>query len=290
MIKMYINENSKVVVQGITGNQGRFHSRLMLDYGTKIVAGVTPKKGGQEVYNIPVYNTIQDAVQETGCDTSIVFVPARFTFEAVKESLLADIKITCMITENVPILDILKLAEIAQEKNLHLIGPNSPGMLIPDKIKLGIMPGDMCHFGNVAVIAKSGTLSYEITKAIGNAEIGVSAYIGIGGDPVRGKTMIEAVEYYNKDPNTKLIVLIGEIGSDEEEKTAEFIKEHVSKPVVAYIAGKSAPEGKRMGHAGAIISGDFGTAQGKIKALKEAGASIADLPWDVPKLIKKKLI
>jgi len=290
VIKMYINENSKVVVQGITGNQGRFHSRLMLDYGTKIVAGVTPKKGGQEVYNIPVYNTIQDAVQETGCDTSIVFVPARFTFEAVKESLLADIKITCMITENVPILDILKLAEIAQEKNLHLIGPNSPGMLIPDKIKLGIMPGDMCHFGNVAVIAKSGTLSYEITKAIGNAEIGVSAYIGIGGDPVRGKTMIEAVEYYNKDPNTKLIVLIGEIGSDEEEKTAEFIKEHVSKPVVAYIAGKSAPEGKRMGHAGAIISGDFGTAQGKIKALKEAGASIADLPWDVPKLIKKKLI
>lgn len=162
-------------------------------------------------------------------------------------------------------------------------------MLIPDKIKLGIMPGDMCHYGNVAVISKSGTLSYEITKAIGNAGIGVSAYVGIGGDPVRGTTMIEAVEYYLNDPNSKLIVLIGEIGSDEEEKTAEFIKHHADKPIVACIAGRSAPEGKRMGHAGAIISGDFGTAQSKIRALTSAGALIADTPWDVPKLIKEVL-
>ncbi|MHA2475142.1 MAG: succinate--CoA ligase subunit alpha, partial [Promethearchaeota archaeon] len=189
---MYISENSKVVVQGITGNQGKFHTRLMLDYGTNVVAGVTPKKGGETVYNIPVFNTVEEAVSETGCDTSIIFVPARFTFSAVKESLLTGMNMTCIITENVPIFDMLQLSELAHEKNLHLVGPNCPGMLIPDKIKLGIMPGDMCHYGNVAVIAKSGTLSYEITKAIGNAGIGVSAYIGIGGDPVRGKTMLEA--------------------------------------------------------------------------------------------------
>ncbi|MFX1532264.1 MAG: succinate--CoA ligase subunit alpha [Promethearchaeota archaeon] len=282
---MYISENSKVVVQGITGNQGMFHTRLMLEYGTRIVAGVTPNKGGQVVYDVPVFDNVEMAVKETGCDTSIIFVPARFSFNAVKESLNAGIKITCVITENIPVFDMIRLTEMAYARNLHIVGPNCPGMLIPDKMKLGIMPGDMCHYGNVAVISKSGTLSYEITKAIGDTGIGVSAYVGIGGDPVRGTTMIEAVEYYSKDPKTKLIVLIGEIGSDEEEKTAEFIKENVSKPIVAYIAGKSAPEGKRMGHAGAIISGDFGTAQGKIRALTEAGARIAETPWDVPKLI-----
>jgi len=212
---MYINENSKVVVQGITGNQGMFHTKLMLDYGTKIVAGVTPGKDGQIVHGIPVFNDVQSAVKETRCNTSIIFVPARFTFGAVEESLLAGIIITCIITENVPVFDMLRLFELAKEQKLHLIGPNCPGILIPDKIKLGIMPGDMCHFGDVAIIAKSGTLSYEITKAIGNAGIGVSAYIGIGGDPVRGKTMVEAVEYYSKDSKTKTIVLIGEIGSDE---------------------------------------------------------------------------
>ncbi|MFX0105467.1 MAG: succinate--CoA ligase subunit alpha [Candidatus Hodarchaeota archaeon] len=284
---MYISENSRVAVQGITGNQGMFHTRLMLDYGTNIVAGVTPNKGGQEVHGVPVFNTVKDAVDETDCDTGIIFVPARFTFGAVKEVLYAGIKITCIITENVPVFDMIKLVEMAEEKSLHLVGPNCPGMLIPDKIKLGIMPGDMCHYGNVAIISKSGTLSYEITKAVGMAGIGVSAYIGIGGDSVRGKTMREAVEYYAQDDNTKVIVLIGEIGSDEEEKTADFIKGNVEKPVVAYIAGKSAPEGKRMGHAGALISGDFGTAKGKIKALKEAGALIAEFPWDVPHIIKE---
>ncbi len=286
---MYINKNSKVIVQGITGNQGRFHTRLMLSYGTNIIAGSSPGKGGQEIHNVPVYNTVSEAKREHELDASIIFVPAKFAYDAVIESLKAGIKITCIITENIPIFDILRLVEQAKEKNLHLIGPNSPGMLIPDKTKLGIMPSDMCHFGNVAVISKSGTLSYEITKAIGNSGIGVSAYIGIGGDLVRGITMIEAVEYYSRDPSTKIIVLIGEIGSDEEEKTAEYIQNNVSKPVIAYIAGKSAPEGKRMGHAGAIISGDFGTAFGKIKALKNAGALIADLPWDVPKLIKEIL-
>ena len=284
---MYINENSKVIVQGITGKQGMFHTQIMLNYGTKIVAGVTPGKGGQEVYGVPVFNNVKEAIQETSADTSIVFVPARFTLSAAMESLNAGINMTCIITENVPVFDMIQLVEKAKEKGLLLIGPNCPGMLIPDKIKLGIMPSDMCHYGDVAIISKSGTLSYEITKAIGNSSIGVSAYIGIGGDPVRGTTMQEAVAYYSEDPNTKIIVIIGEIGSNDEEKTAEFIKSNISKPVIAYIAGKSVPEGKRMGHAGAIISGNFGSAKGKIQALKAAGASIANFPWDIPKIIQE---
>jgi len=286
---MYISENSKVLVQGITGKQGIFHTQLMLNYGTKIVAGVTPGKEGQQVHGIPVFNEVKDAIQETGVNTSIIFVPARFVLSAAMESLNAGINMTCIITENVPVFDMIQLVEKSKEKGVHLVGPNCPGMLIPDKIKLGIMPDNMCHYGNIAVVSKSGTLSYEITKAIGNSGFGVSAYVGIGGDPVRGTTMQEAVAYYSEDPHTKIIVLIGEIGSDEEEMTAEFIKGNVSKPVIAYIAGKSAPEGKRMGHAGAIISGDVGTAEGKIKALKAAGASIAELPWDVPQLIKEIL-
>jgi succinyl-CoA synthetase alpha subunit len=287
---MYITENSKVCVQGITGNQGRFHTQLMLEYGTNIVAGVTPKKGGQEVLGIPVYNSVPEAVKETGVNTSIIFVPARFTYSAVMESLDAGVNMTCVITEGVPVLDMLRLVETAKKKGLHLIGPNTPGMLIPDKIKLGIMPSDMCHFGNVATIAKSGTLSYEIAKSLGNADVGVSAYIGIGGDPIRGTTLVEAFEYYTNDKGTDIIVLIGEIGGDEEEKVAEFIKNrNVDKPVVAYIAGKSAPEGKRMGHAGAIISGNVGTAQGKIDALSAVGAEIAEAPWDIPIMVKKLL-
>ncbi|MFX1283665.1 MAG: succinate--CoA ligase subunit alpha [Promethearchaeota archaeon] len=287
---MYINEDSKVVVQGITGNQGKFHTQLMLKYGTNIVAGVTPKKGGQEVLGVPVFNTVQEAVNERGVDTSIIFVPARFTYSAVMESLDAGVNMTCIITEGVPVFDMVRLVETAKAKKLHLIGPNTPGMLIPDKIKLGIMPGDMAHFGNVAVIAKSGTLSYEITKAIGNADIGVSAYIGIGGDPVRGKTLIEAFDYYVKDQGTKIIVLIGEIGGDDEEKVAQYIKDqNISKSVVAYIAGKSAPEGKRMGHAGAIISGNVGTAQGKIASLEAVGAKVTETPWDIPEAVKTYL-
>jgi succinyl-CoA synthetase alpha subunit len=286
---MYINENSRVVVQGITGNQGTFHTKLMLDYGTNIVAGVTPDRGGQEIHKVPVFNTMKEAIIETDCDTSIVFVPAKFTFGAVKESILAGINMTVIITEDVPVFDMLRLFELSRRKNAHLIGPNCPGMMIPDKIKLGIMPGDLCHFGDVAIISKSGTLSYEITQAIGNADIGVSAYIGIGGDPVRGITMKEATQYYVEDDQTKLIVLIGEIGSDEEEKTAKYLSKNTDKPVVAYIAGKSAPEGKRMGHAGAIISGDVGTAEGKIKALKNVGARIASTPWEVPMIIKEMI-
>jgi succinyl-CoA synthetase alpha subunit len=284
---MYISEKSKVVVQGITGGQGSFHTKLMKEYGTNIVAGVTPEKGGQEVHGIPVFNTVSEAKEATGCDTSIIFVPARFTYGAVREAIMAKIHVTCIITENVPQFDMLRLVELAEEHDVHLIGPNCPGMMVPDKIKLGIMPGDLAHYGDVAVVAKSGTLSYEITKAIGNAGIGVRAYVGIGGDPIRGTTMLNAAEYYNEDPQTKILVLIGEIGGSEEEETASFLKSFGKKPVVAYIAGKSAPKGKRMGHAGAIISGDVGTAEGKIKALEDAGVLIASTPWDVPKLLNK---
>ncbi len=287
---MYISKDSRVIVQGITGNQGSFHTKLMLEYGTKIVAGVTPGKGGQEKHGVPVYNSVAEAVKEHDADTSIIFVPARFCYNAVMESLDAGINMTCIITEGIPVHDTLRLVEIALERNLHIVGPNGPGMLIPEHIKLGIMPSDLAKHGNVAVITKSGTLSYEITKAIDKAGIGVSAYIGIGGDPVRGTTFVEALDYYVKDENTKALVLIGEIGGDEEEKAAEYIKVNkVDKPIVAYVAGKSAPEGKRMGHAGAIISGNVGTAQGKIKALKEVGAKIADTPWDVPALLKEVL-
>jgi succinyl-CoA synthetase alpha subunit len=286
---MYLGKNSKVIVQGITGSQGKFHSKLMQDYGTNIVAGVTPNKGGQQVHGIPVYNTVFEAVKEKDADTSIIFVPAKFTYNAVKESLDAGITLTYIITENVPVFDMVRLVDLARQKGLHLVGPNGPGMMIPGKIKLGIMPDDLCHDGNVAVISKSGTLSYEITKAMSDAGIGISAFIGIGGDPVRGTSMVEAVEYYNNDKDTEAIVLIGEIGGDEEEKSAEFIKKNVGKPVVAFIAGKNAPKGKRMGHAGAIISGNVGTAQGKITALKNAGVYIAETPWDVPNLINSAL-
>lgn len=287
---MYISENSRVCVQGITGNQGKFHTQLMLEYGTNIVAGVTPGKGGQDVLEIPVFNSVSEAVKERGVDTSIIFVPAKFTYSAVMESLDAGVNMTCVITEGVPVHDMLRLVETAHKRRLHLIGPNTPGMLIPDKIKLGIMPSDMCHFGSVATIAKSGTLSYEIAKSLGNADIGVSAYIGIGGDPIRGTTLEEAFDYYVKDKGTNVIVLIGEIGGDDEEKVATYIKEvSVEKPIVAYIAGKSAPEGKRMGHAGAIISGNVGTAQGKIDALSAVGVKIADAPWDIPRMVKELL-
>ncbi|HME54582.1 MAG TPA: succinate--CoA ligase subunit alpha [Candidatus Lokiarchaeia archaeon] len=283
---MYVSEKSRVLVQGITGNQGSFHANLMLAYGTNIVAGTSPGKGGQEINGIPIFNTVEEAKDETSCDVSIVFVPAKFCFDAIMEDIAAGIYMTCIITEGIPIHDMVKLVEKARENGVFLVGPNCPGILIPDKIKLGIMPSDICGPGDVATISKSGTLSYEVTKAVSDAGFGVSAYLGIGGDPVRGTRMIDAVQYYMNDEATKSIVIIGEIGGNDEEKTAEFLKLEARKPVIAYIAGKSAPEGKRMGHAGAIISGSSGTAASKITALQDAGALIADTPWDVPELLK----
>jgi succinyl-CoA synthetase alpha subunit len=283
---MYISKDSKVVVQGITGNQGQYHTRLMLDYGTQIVAGTSPNKGGSQVLDIPVFNTVQEAVDVKDADTSIVFVPAQFAYNAVLESLNAGIQLTCIITEFIPILDMVRLTEKANELGLHVVGPNCPGLMVPGEIKLGIMPGDMCNFGDIGLVSKSGTLSYEVANALCKAGFGLCDFIGIGGDPVRGTGMVEAVEYLENDNRTKSIVIIGEIGGDEEEKTAKMIAETGTKPVIAFIAGKSAPEGKRMGHAGAIISGNAGTAQGKIAALENAGAKIAISPFDIPYLIE----
>ncbi len=284
---MYIGKESKVIVQGITGSQGTFHTELMLKFGTNIVAGVTPNKGGQKVLGVPVYDTVKETVDNHGADTSIVFVPARFALDAVKESINAGIQLTCIITENIPIYDMLRLVDLAEKKGVHLVGPNTPGILIPEQIKLGIMPNDLCPPGDIIIISKSGTFSYEIAKAIADGGMGITALMGIGGDPVRGTTMLDTIKYYEKDQKTNFIVIVGEIGGDEEEKVAAYIKNHSNKPIVAIIAGKHAPEGKRMGHAGAIISGDFGTAQGKIKALKNAGVHIANVPWDIPKIIEE---
>jgi succinyl-CoA synthetase alpha subunit len=286
---MYINENSKVLVQGITGNQGSFHAKLMKAYGTKVVAGTSPGKGGQEIEGVPVFNTVAEAQAETGCDTSIVFVPAKFAYDAVTESIEAGIAMTCIITENIPVQDTVRLVEHARKQGVAIVGPNCPGILVPDRIKLGIMPGDICGPGDVALISKSGTLSYEVTKAVSDGGFGISSFLGIGGDPVRGTRMIDAIQYYMQDEDTKAIAIIGEIGGEDEERTADFIASNPAKPVVAYIAGRNAPEGKRMGHAGAIISGSSGTAAAKIAAFQEAGALVADTPWDVPVLLHKAL-
>ncbi|MFX1250422.1 MAG: succinate--CoA ligase subunit alpha [Promethearchaeota archaeon] len=282
---MLINENTAVLVQGITGRQGRFHTNLMLEYGTKVVAGVTPGKGGQEVQGVPVYNSVLDALKEHQIGATILFVPAKFATDAVLENIKSKIPVVCVITENIPVQDMLRLSWEAKKNDVTVIGPNTPGMLVPERIKLGIMPSDLCSYGDISVITKSGTLSYEIVKSLDIAGFGVSSYIGIGGDPIRGTGFVKLLEMGEKDQNTKRILLIGEIGGDEEERAAKFIKENMAKPVYAYIAGKSAPKGKRMGHAGAIISGKSGTAQSKIDTLKSAGVKIANTPWEIPDLI-----
>ncbi|MFW9992628.1 MAG: succinate--CoA ligase subunit alpha [Candidatus Odinarchaeota archaeon] len=281
-----IDKNTGVLVQGITGTQGSFHSKSMLDYGTNIIAGVTPKKGGQEVHGVPVYNTVKEACAEQDIGATIIFVPAKFCLSAVTDAIEAGIKVIVPITEGIPVHDSIKMINLAHKKDCRIIGPNTPGMLVPGQAKLGIMPSDLCESGPVGVITKSGTLSYEITNTISNKGHGIRVYIGIGGDPVRGSSFVELLGILQNDLETEKIVLIGEIGGDEEELAAKYIKEHVTKPVYAFIAGKSAPEGKRMGHAGAIISGDSGTATGKIKALTAVGVTVAEDPWSIADLLK----
>jgi succinyl-CoA synthetase alpha subunit len=258
----------------------------MLDYGTNVVGGVTPKKGGQEVHGVPIYNTVKDACAEHDIGATVIFVPAKFCLGAVMDATEAGIKTIVPITEGIPVHDSIKMINSAHEKGCRIIGPNTPGLLVPGQAKLGIMPSNLCEPGPVGVITKSGTLSYEIANNISNKGHGVRVYIGIGGDPVRGSSFVELLEILEKDAKTEKIVLIGEIGGDEEELAAKYIKEHVSKPVYAFIAGKSAPEGKRMGHAGAIISGDSGTAVGKIKALSAVGVMIAEDPWSIADLME----
>jgi succinyl-CoA synthetase alpha subunit len=279
-----VEEGARVLVQGITGAQGSFHTKKMLDYGTNIVAGVTPGKSGQEVEGVPVYNAVKDALENHAADWSVIFVPARFVKNAALEALSNGLNIV-IITEGMPVHDALEVMKAAKEKKLHVVGPNCPGLIVPGKQKLGIMPGEIFKKGNVGVISRSGTLTYEIIHELSAAEVGQSTVVGIGGDPVIGMNFIELLEMFEKDEQTEKVVIIGEIGGDLEERTAEFLAKGYSKKVVAYIAGVTAPKDKKMGHAGAIISGKSGSAAGKIEALEKAGVKVARLPSDVVKLL-----
>jgi len=288
-LKILVDKNTNVLVQGITGNQGTFHTQAMLDFGTKVVAGVTPKRGGQEVHGVPVYNTIKEAKEKHQIDATVIFVPAKFTGGALNEAIAADIPLIVCITEHVPVWDAARAVKRAKEKGIIILGPNTPGLVSTDGCKLGIMPNSIFKPGPVGVIARSGTLSYEVIWNLTNDGLGQTTCIGIGGDPSHGLGFVEGLEMFEKDPNTKAIVLIGEIGGTEEEHAAEYIKEHVTKPVVAFIGGRQAPPGKKMGHAGAIVSGGKGTAASKIAVLEEAGVGVARLLSDVPELIKKRM-
>jgi succinyl-CoA synthetase alpha subunit len=288
-MKILVNKDTKVLVQGITGNQGTFHSGAMLEFGTDIVAGVTPKRGGQEVHGVPVYNTIKEAQEKHQIDATVIFVPAKFTGSAIHEAIDADIPLIVVITEHVPVWDAARAVKKAKAKGITIVGPNTPGIVSTDGCKIGIMPNAIFKPGKVGVIARSGTLSYEVIWNLTNEGYGQTTCIGIGGDPSKGLGFVEGLEMFEKDPKTKAIVLIGEIGGTEEEHAAEYIKNHVTKPVVAFIGGRQAPPGKKMGHAGAIVSGGKGTAASKIKVLEEAGVKVARLLSDVPKLLPDKL-
>ncbi|MDO5849844.1 MAG: succinate--CoA ligase subunit alpha [Methanobacteriaceae archaeon] len=282
-----LDENTKCLVQGITGKQGRFHTEQMLEYNTNIVAGVTPGKGGQEVLGIPVFDSIEAAIEfDPEINASIIFVPARFAKDAAFESI-EHVDLVIIITENIPVHDTMEIMAYAERKGVTVIGPNTPGVISPKVGKLGIMPTHIFSEGDVGIISRSGTLTYEIASQLTNAGIGQSSCVGVGGDPIIGTPSVEVIKMFNEDPDTKEIVLIGEIGGKAEETAAEYIKSHVTKPVVSYIAGITAPPGKRMGHAGAIISGNTGTAKSKMEALTAAGVKVATKPSEIVDLIKE---
>ena len=272
-----VNKDTKVIVQGITGKQAAFHTRQMLDYGTKIVGGVTPGKAGQEVEGVPVFTTVQEAVEATGATASVIYVPARFAADSIMEGVDAGLELVVCITEHIPVEDMVKVRRYMEGKKTRLIGPNCPGILTTDEAKLGIIPGNIQKKGHVGLVSRSGTLTYEAAFQLMNAGIGVTTAIGIGGDPVKGTDFIDALSLFKEDPETKAVLMIGEIGGNAEETAAQWIKENMpDKPVTAFISGRQAPPGKRMGHAGAIISGGKGTAADKIKALNEVGIEVAD--------------
>ena len=285
-----VGSDTRAIVQGITGRQGSFHTRLMLDYGTKIVAGVTPGKGGQEVHGVPVYDTVKEALAEHDANASIVFVPARFAKDAVLEAIEAGLELVVVITEHIPVRDTMEFLALAKREDTTIIGPNTPGIITPGECKLGVMPGHVFKRGRVGMVSRSGTLTYEIAAQLTRAGLGQSTCLGIGGDPVVGLTFTEVLDMFEKDPETEAVVLIGEIGGNLEELAAQYIREReYPKPVVAFIAGRTAPPGKRMGHAGAIIMGRAGTAQSKIEALERAGVPVARTPKEVAELVAREL-
>lgn len=287
-MSILVSKYSKIVVQGITGSEGEFHARQMLEYGTNIVAGVTPGKGGQLVIDdsIKVYNSVEESVAETGADTSIIFVPPPFAAEAIIESSYAGIGLIVCITEGVPIHDMVKVKQIIKRNGTRLLGPNCPGIITVDECKLGIMPGFICKKGNIGVVSKSGTLTYEAIDQLVNSGLGQTTAIGIGGDPIIGTTMRDCLELFQKDPETDGIVIIGEIGGQMELEAAYWAKENMSKPIAGFIAGKTAPPGKRMGHAGAIVSGGNDTAEAKIKVLTECGIFVSESVADIGSVMK----
>lgn len=287
-MSIWVDNNSKVVVQGITGSAARYHTEQMLNYGTNIVAGVTPGKKGQSVNSVPVFDTVLEAVDQTGANASIIYVPAPYAAEAIMEAIDAELDLVVCITEHIPVQDMLKVKTYLEGKKTRLIGPNCPGIITPGQSKIGIMPGHIHVKGSIGIVSRSGTLTYEAVSAVTKAGLGQSTAIGIGGDPVGGTSFIDVLDAFNKDAMTKAVILIGEIGGDAEEEAAKWIKENMTKPVVAFISGRTAPKGKRMGHAGAIVSGSSGTAESKIEALKSANVSVADKFSDlVPHLLKE---
>ena len=280
-MSILINENTKVICQGITGNAGTFHARGCRDYGTQMVGGVTPGKGGQDIDGIPVFNTVGDAVAATGANATMIFVPPAYTADAILEAIDAGIQVIAAITEGVPVLDMVRVYEIVRERDVALIGPNCPGLITPGECKIGIMPGYIHNKGSVGVMSRSGTLTYEAVWQTSNEGLGQSTCVGLGGDPIVGTSFIDLLKLYEVDEQTESIMRIGEIGGTAEEEAAAYVAEHVTKPVAAFIAGRTAPPGKRMGHAGAIISGGKGTAAEKVKALEAAGIEVAVSPADM---------
>ena len=283
-----IDEKTKVLVQGITGNQGRFHTEQMIAYGSRVVAGCSPGKGGEQVHGIPVYNTVEEAVSSHGANASVLFVPAPFAMDAAMESMAAGIKIVVVISEHLPLHDELKLMKYAQERGATVVGPNTFGLISPGRSKMGIMPNAIYESGPVGIAARSGTLSYEVADSLTQAGLGQSTVVGLGGDRVVGLSFVDVIRLFASDDQTKALVLVGEIGGSAEEEAAEYLKT-IDLPTVAYLAGKSAPPGKRMGHAGAIIERGRGTFEGKVKALQQAGCRVAQFPWEVPQLVAQAL-
>jgi succinyl-CoA synthetase alpha subunit len=286
-MSILVNKNTRLVVQGITGNEGLFHTQQMLEYGTNVVAGVTPGKGGEWVLDgkVPVLDSVKIAVDATGANTSVIFVPARFAADAIFEAADAGIELVVCITEGIPVLDMMRVRNYLDQKSVRLVGPNCPGLLTPGEAKVGIIPGNIAIPGHIGVVSRSGTLTYEVLYALKLVDKGVSTCVGIGGDPINGTNFLDVLSMFEADPYTEQVVLIGEIGGTDEEKAAEFIADHMTKPVVGFIAGQTAPPGKRMGHAGAIVEGGSGLAEDKVKALRAAGVKVASHPEEIATLI-----
>ena len=288
-MSVLVDQSTRVIFQGFTGKEASFHAQTAIDYGTKVVGGVTPGKGGQKHLDRPVFNTVAEAVKQTGANASVIFVPPPFGADAIMEAVEAGVPLVVCITEGIPTSDMVRVRAFMQGRTTRLIGPNCPGIISPGKCKIGIMPGHIHLEGHVGVVSRSGTLTYEAVGQLTKLGIGQSTCIGIGGDPIIGTSHTEAIRFFNEDQDTRAIVLIGEIGGDAEEKAAAYVKAHVKKPVVGFIAGQTAPPGRRMGHAGAIISGGSGKAEDKIKAMQEAGISVCASPADIGETVKSRL-